>query len=358
MIRLLLLLCLLLGLAACEAAEEVADPKDEPEAADEEDEEDEEVDAPSGYAITEVVTGLDRPTQMIEGPDGRLWVAQLAGEEDDGAGEVVAIDLDSGEQEVLVEGLRKPTGIAVVGDDLWVVQERSVGRAPLEEETVGEVTEELSDLPYNGRSLGTLTPTRQGTLIFNTTGAQEDGEPVEGSATLWELDPDAPDDPDALATNVQNAYAHTFDAEGHLWATEIVAGTFDDERVPDKLNRIERGTDYGWPRCVADRAPVEEFGGDREICAETGRPAALLSARSTPTGLVVHPWEDDEFVIALWAAGEVVTVSPGEEGGPIANEQSFLDEGLTHPQDLLVTDDGLLISDHATGVVYLLTEEE
>ena len=44
-------------------------------------------------STTVVVDGLDHPTQIADGPDGTLLVAQLAGGEGDGTGEVLAVDL-------------------------------------------------------------------------------------------------------------------------------------------------------------------------------------------------------------------------------------------------------------------------
>ena len=69
---------------------------------------------PTGYTVTVAAEGLQGPTQMIEGPDGRLWVAQLNGSENAGSGQVVAVDLTSGASEVLLDGLLKPTGIAIL----------------------------------------------------------------------------------------------------------------------------------------------------------------------------------------------------------------------------------------------------
>lgn len=314
---------------------------------------------PDGFSATELATGLDRPTQMTDGPDGRVWVAQLAGEEDEGAGEVVAVDPSSGDIEVLLDGLDKPTGLAVADDHLWVVEERSVASAPITGSGVGEPTDVLTELPYNGRSLGTLTVTGDDTLLYNTTGARDDdGERVEGSATLWELDPAAPEDPEPLATGVQNAYAHAIDGEGRLWATEISAGQYDGDEAPELINRIVDGGEYGWPRCVADQAPVSESGGSREECAQTERPAAILEEASTPTGLVASPWEDDELIVAQWVTGEIVTVAPAldrEEEQP-AEPELFL-EGLDNPQDLHVRDGALLVTEHATGAIVELVAD-
>ena len=125
----------------------------------------------SGLRVQRVVTDLAGPTQMAFGPDGRLWVAQLNGGENERQGQVLAIDLDSGAREVVVDGLDKPTGIAWLDGDLWIATrdailrargdrgrgdqargDRARGDRPAEPDAV------ISGLPNNGRSNGTLTP--------------------------------------------------------------------------------------------------------------------------------------------------------------------------------------------------------
>lgn len=314
---------------------------------------------PDGFEIEAVTTGLDRPTQMIEGPDGRLWVAQLAGDEDAGVGEVVAVDLDSGDQEVLLDGLDKPTGLAVAAGSVWVVQRDSVVRAPLRGSSeVGEPEVVLGGLPSNGRSLGTMTPTRRGTLLFNTTGALDGTEVVDGSGQLWELEPQRPGAAEPVAHGLQNAYAHTTDADGRVWLTDIHAGDYNETEAPDEVNLLRDGADYGWPQCIGDRAPVEEFHGTLERCAETERPVAVLEAGATPTGVAVSPFADNELFVALWGTGELVTVDvTGGPGDQPADPEGFMG-GLARPQDVLVRDGTLLLSDHEKGVVYELSGKE
>ena len=148
---------------------------------------------PAGYTARVAVEGLEGPTQMIKGPDGRLWVAQLAGEENEGVGEILAIDFDRDERRVVLDGLLKPTGIAVLGGYLWIVAKRDLLRAPLDEEAMaGPIETVQRSLPYNGRSNSTLTVSPEGDLIYATSGARFGGTPIEGSATVWRLNPAAP----------------------------------------------------------------------------------------------------------------------------------------------------------------------
>lgn len=290
------------------------------------------------------VTGLVGPTQMITGPDGRLWVAQLGGPENAGDGQVVAVDPPSGDVEVLVDGLQKPTGIAWLDGGLWIATPTQLLRA--DGQPPGAPVTVLEGLANNGRSNGTLTVTPDGLLLYETSGRERDGGAVDGSGALWLLDPAEPDRPRQLASGLKNAYAHVYDRDGQLWSTEV-AEPLGGVMAPDEVNRIDDGGDYGWPACVGDRLPVSAFGGDRERCGMTERPHVTFDPGVTPTSIVVSPFDADRVIVALWNTDRVVTV-----GMPEGGDSELLLSGFRHPQHLLVDDDALLVSDHATGTIW------
>lgn len=294
--------------------------------------------------VERYVTGLVGPTQMIAGPDGRLWVAQLGGPENAGDGQVVAVDPSAGDVEVLLDGLDKPTGIAWLDGSLWIATPTQLQRADGQPPGPPQVV--LDGLPNNGRSQGTLTVTPAGLLLYETSGRERDGGAVDGSGALWVLDPDRPDSPARLASGLKNAYGHVYDADGQLWATEV-AEPIGGVAAPDEVNRVAAGRDHGWPACLGDRTPVDSFGGDVARCEETVRPHATFEPGATPTSIVVSPFDDERLVVALWNTDRVVTVSTG---GAVRGEPLLT--GLGHPQHLLVDGDALLVADHATGTIW------
>jgi glucose/arabinose dehydrogenase len=306
--------------------------------------------ADAGVTVEQVVSGLRGPTQMIDGPDGRLWVAQLAGGENAGDGQVVAIEGDGGEPEVLLDGLAKPTGIAWLDGALWIATPTEVLRA--EGDPPGEPEPVVAGLPNNGRSQGTLTATPDGDLLYEVTGRERDGGAVDGSGALYVMDPGAPDAPRLLASGFKNAYAHVYDDDGRLWTTEV-AEPIGGSPAPDEIVRVVEGADHGWPACVGDRQPVAAFGGDEQRCADTVRPVATFEpVGATPTSIVLDPTDPDRFVVTLWNAGRVVAVPV--DGGAEPND---LITGLEHPQHLLVDGDAVLVSDFATGTIWRITPE-
>ncbi|MCB9127639.1 MAG: PQQ-dependent sugar dehydrogenase [Ardenticatenales bacterium] len=316
---------------------------------------------PDGYHAELMVEGLQGPTQMILGPDGRLWVAQLAGAENAGQGQVVALDMNTGSQELLLAGLDKPTGIARLDEALWLQAGNSLLRAPLVGDRVGTPDVMLADLPFNGRSLGTLTVTPEGNLLFETSGRRDGNAASEGSGILWELDPADPTHPRPLATGLKGAYAHAFDAAGRLWSTEIGDDPVNGMAPPDELNLIEVGSDYGWPACFGMQEPATNYGGSAAQCATTRAPVALFAERATPVAVVVSPWEAERLLVALWGPGDrgVVRVAVRGEGGEVSGEVTPFIEGMGNPQSLLVLPDGsLLAADFDGGRIYRITAEK
>lgn len=318
------------------------------------------IDVPDGFEVVEVVTGLDGPTQLSALPDGRLLVAELNGGEKDGDGRVLAIEpgvdpaigsADGPTVEVLADDLLTPTGIATIDDELWIMEQRTLSRGPIEG---GDRTVVLEDLPFNGRSETTLTATEQGTLLYGTSGSSigADGRPQTDSGTLWEHDPDGGSTP--LSAGFKNAYAHVIDGDGQLWSTEMSDGRFDGERAPDELVAVTPGVDHGWPRCIGDRTPVIEFGADAAEC-DAGPPSqALFGPGATPTSVVVSPWDVEQLLVALWVEQRVVAVPAGSEGRP--HDPVDVVTGELRPQHLLVDGDRLLIVDFDGGRILAMEQ--
>jgi glucose/arabinose dehydrogenase len=311
---------------------------------------------PADYTISPAIEGLQGPTQMLNAPDGRLWVAHLNREENAGTGQLLALSLVDGSREVLLDGLLKPTGIALLGDALWIASGRDLLRAPLNESGLPAAPKVvLDELPFNGRSNGTLTATPSGTLLFETSGARDGNQAAEGSATLWELDPADPANPRPLATGLKGAYAHTVDFAGNVWTTEIGDDPVNGGPPPDELNLVVEGANFGWPQCFGARQPAENYGGTAEACAATRAPVVLFGPQTTPTSIVPSAWEADTLYVALWGPTDpmVARVRFTMEGdNATASAEPFI-TGLQNPQSLLLANDGsLLVSDFTTGTIY------
>jgi len=317
-----------------------------------------EVTVADGFTLELVATGLEGPTQMARTPAGDIVVGELAGSENAAQGRVVLIDGDDfGQRTTLATGLDKPTGVAVVGDALWVMQRDSLWVGQFDGASPVELAPVLTDLASNGRSEGTLTITPQGSLLFNTSGSKRGAERVDGSATLFVIDEPTltPSSPEPFATGFKHAYAHTYTADGQLWSVEMTDGNFDGERAADELVQVTAGDDAGWPYCVGDNRPVTEFGGDAERCETTPPSHALFDPGATPTSVLAPPWSDDTLLITLWLSSRVVTVPTNPASAP--HVATNVIEGIESPQSLLVDGDTVLIADHETGGLFALARE-
>lgn len=293
---------------------------------------------PAGLAIERLPYQFQGPTQFTVHA-GHLYVAQLNGGENDRQGQIVRVNLSDGSRRILVEGLDKPTGLAILNNALWIATRDAIlrlnldGQAPLE--TI------LEDLPHNGRSNGTLTVTPQNTLLFETSGNRQDAD----SGKLWELDPQTLK-AQAVAGGLKGAYAHTVAADGRVWLTEIADGQVNGTTLPDELNLLQPGADFGWPRCYG-----RELAGPD--CAHVRPAVATFAPHSTPTSVVVSPFAPDTLLVALWLAGEVVQLPITYTGDNAASEPEPFLAGLERPQHLLVQPDGSVwISDFASGAIY------
>lgn len=321
--------------------------------------------AVSEYGVETIVDDLPGPTQLAWHPDGRLLVALLgAGGEGSETGRIVAVDIDApSEPDVLVDGLDTPTGLAVAGDELWIMERTRLVTAPL---AGGVTTVVREDLPNNGRSNGSLTVTSEGRLLYDTSGRQEGTRAADGTGVLWSLDPDNPDDGDTpVLAGMKHAYAAAEDGRGGLLVTEIGDGTYDGERPPDEVVVVGASggpesdddgvPDGGWPRCVGDRDPVAENEGSAEWCERAVPSLALFEPGATPTGVAVAPWDTETAVVALWQSGELAQLpivrAPGE---PPVQATAVLSD-LDGPQHLLPDGDRLLLSVHGQGAVVAVT---
>lgn len=313
---------------------------------------------PEGFSAQLLASGLSGPTQMIAGPDMRLWVAQLNGDENAGLGQVLSVNPKSGSWHVLLDGLTKPTGIAVDKGMLWIAAGRDLLAAPVGVDgSVAPPDPVRTALAFNGRSNGTLTVTPHGEIVYETSGSRLGNEVAPDSAALWALTPQEPTHPHLLATGLKGAYGHTVDAQGRLWTTEIGDDPIDNGSPADELNLVVTGADFGWPQCAGNREPVQRYGGAPERCAETRAPVAIFPPGSTPTSVIVAPWDENTLLVALWNAGEVAQVKITPDGDNATGQVSTFLTGLRNPQHLLAwRDDSVYLSDFASGTIYRITK--
>lgn len=300
---------------------------------------------PEGYAASLLVDGLRNPTAMafgaapdpLTGGSRRLYVAQLNGGENDGTGQIIAIEAGRNITSVVAEGLMKPTGLAWFNDALYVVAYRSVLMLNADNGRLSPPKTLIADVPFNGRSLGRVkvgpspdpfTGEAEPRLYFQSTGG---GAGTSGFVYSMRLDGS---DMRTIARGLKNAFAFTWSlGDGTMYATEI--GDSLGAPPVEEVNVMQRDGDYGWPSCAAGIA-----------CGNTSAPLATFAPHATPTG---SAWWEDKLIITLFGPTDphVAQIELTK-----ANAVSDFARGLQNPIDALVTNEGTLLIMDFAGSVY------
>jgi glucose/arabinose dehydrogenase len=284
--------------------------------------------------LSVVADGFNGPTQISDGPGGLLLVAQLNGEENAATGQVIAFDPSTKAKRVVLDHLDKPTGVLWNNGMLWVMVRRGLVKAAWAEGTAasGPVETVLDNLPFNGRSEGTLTPVDGGAFLYETTGTLVGDIPQEGSGTLWRFDP-RDGSSRVIATGVKNAYAHQLLGDGRVVTTEIGDNIANAPLEEVNIVPLDRTSDLGWPRCAGNQQ-----------CAGVVDPIALFPKSSTPTGIALV---NNDLYVTLFVTGQLMRVPiPAAGTAPLAQPVEVL-SGLKGPHTVLARPDGSLwISEH------------
>lgn len=145
-------------------------------------------------------------------------------------------------------------------------------------------------------------------LRITPDGDPADGNPVNGSP-VWTM-------------GHRNVQGLAFDDQDRLWASEFGDSTW------DELNRIEKGTNYGWPR-VEGRGDIDRF---RNPFAQ------WRTSEASPSGLA---YADG----SLWMAslrGQRLWRVPVNDDGSVEDPQDFFVGGYGRLRTVVVAPDGHL----------------
>lgn len=312
---------------------------------------------PPGFHAEIYASGLHNPTAMAFGPDGKLYLTQLNGGENDGTGQVVVVDKPGVPAHVVLDGLFKPTGLVWRGSDLFLVAGRDVLQTSSGESgQLRPPTSIVHDLPFNTRSEGQIDLLPDGRLLFEASGLVQDPQ----SGRLFTLVPG--EQPKEFAKGLKNAYGHAVDSDsGQIYTTDIGDDPMDGRPPPEEINAVIAGGDYGWPLCYAERLPSTDRGATTASCGSTQPSLVTFPPRSTPTGLTFYDGLDfpssyrDSLYVTLWNGNppEVQRIALQRNGEQVTGVATPFINGMKQPIDLLPNpNNGLLVLDFTAGVVY------
>lgn len=305
---------------------------------------------PAGWVATVLFGGLSQPTQVTVAPDGTLYLAQLNGDENADSGQVLRLR-EGQAPEVVIDGLRKPTGLTWTDGALYIVSREFILVTRPNTDGSFPMPQAVTDaIPFNGRSNGEIFTGPDGLLYFQSTG--NEGNPENSGLLLTAKVGTTPLMVERFARGLKNAYAFAWNpVTGQMYTTEIGDGAISGYgQPPEELNTVRRGGNYGWPRCYANQLENAQFGGERVYCSDTDVPLAMFPAQSTPSGLA---FLDGKLIVALYGLRKLVSVDPNS--GAVSDFAS----GFKRPVSLTVTPDRqtLLVVDIEAGVIYRLVKQ-
>ncbi|GAB2521819.1 PQQ-dependent sugar dehydrogenase [Lysobacter humi (ex Lee et al. 2017)] len=192
---------------------------------------------------------------------------------------------------VLVDGLRSPFGMALVGDRLFVANADALVVLPYTPDAtrIAAPPRKVVDLPGAGDELNhhwtkSLLASPDGRRLYVGVGSNsnvgENGMAAEHDrAAVLEIDPER-GTRSVFASGLRNPVGLAWGPDGALWAVVNERDELGDDLVPDYLTRVERGAFYGWPWSY--------WGANVDARVTPPRPDLVARARVPDYGLGNH----------------------------------------------------------------------
>jgi glucose/arabinose dehydrogenase len=312
-----------------------------------------------GFRAEIYATGLERPTAMAYGPDGRLYVAEETGD-------VVAVRPNARRPRTFASGFPTPLGLAWRGRMLFVSAQGRLEKLQLRSGRAAARRVVLEGLPFGRHQQDSVVVGFDGRLYLGS-GSTCDAcrEKDARSATVLSVLPSGRD-LRIVARGLRNPFGLAFQpGTERLFATVNGQDNLPDPSAPEPaemLVLIRRGAHYGWPRCWPSWSRKRMVG----ACEGVTRPVAYLETHSSADGLTFYRgstfperYRSGVFV-ALWGqyasrehGRRVDFVKLRADGTSPRRGVTPFARGFDHPLALAVDPLGaLLVSDWGRGVIY------
>jgi len=364
--------------------------------------------APEGFTVTAIATGLKIPRQTLVLPNGDILVAEGRGGDDPmlipkdfiagiikaagvthvaGGNRLTLLHDKDGdgsykEQTVFAEHLNAPYGLALVGNQLYVANQDALVRFDYRD---GQTRAEgppvkVTDLPshMNHHWTKALTASADGRFLYVGIGSNsnitERGMLAEvDRAQIWEVDARTGAHR-PYATGTRNPTALTIQpGTGRLWAVANERDEIGPDLVPDYLTSVKDGGFYGWPYSYwGQNVDTRVQPQDPKLVASAIRPDYSLGSHVAALGVAFSApamgakFADGVFVgeHGSWnrqtPAGYKVVFVPFSGGRPSGPPMDFLsgfmgEDGKTRGRPVGVSLDGrgaLIVADDLSNTVW------
>lgn len=365
--------------------------------------------APAGFTVTRFAT-VDHPRWLYVLPNGDVLAAQSSTEPKKAKGVTGFVenllqkkagaakpspnritllrDADGDgvaeTQTVFAEGLKRPFGMALVGDQLYVAYDDAIVRLPYAEgqTKAAAAPVKVFDLPggsINHHWTKNIIASPDGSRLYATVGSNsnigENGIPAEeGRAAVWEFP--LPAGPGRVfASGLRNPNGLDFEpSTGALWTAVNERDMLGDDLVPDYMTSLKDGGFYGWPYSYYGQTVDARVKPPRpDLVAKAIRPDYALGPHTASLGLAFYKAEafpahyrGGVFIgqHGSWnrkpVNGYRVVFIPFANGKPTGAPEAFLtgfldkdDKAQGRPVGVAVDNRGaLLVADDAGGAVW------
>jgi glucose/arabinose dehydrogenase len=343
------------------------------------------IQAPEGFQVQLWADQVPNARLLHFTPAGDLLVSQPR------RGQILLIRADAdGDgradgQRVLLDGLDRPHGLDLLGEQLYIAEASAIRRVGFSEDgpgsgrVVGRPVRLVDDLPEGGNHWSrTLRFGPDGGLylsVGSSCNVCEEEDPRR--AALLRFEPDG-SGAQIFASGLRNSVGFDWQpGTNDLYATDNGRDLLGDDEPPCELNRIVRGGFYGWPYAHGNRKADPEFGeGHEDRITRSIPPAHEFAAHNAPLGItfVRQPDPPAELAGAALVAlhgswnrstkdGYKVVSLHWNERGEI-EERDFLvgfnvaEDVIGRPVDVAEGPDGAFyVSDDYAGAIYRVAFE-
>ena len=289
-------------------------------------------------------------------------------------------------QEVFLEGLNQPFGMALLADTFYVGNTDGVVAFPYAAgaRRITAPGRTLARFKPGGHWTRSLLPSRDGLKLFVGVGSlsnigDEGMQAEEGRAAIYELDL-ASGESRIFAAGLRNPVGMAWEPQtGTLWTVVNERDGLGDETPPDYLTSVQDGGFYGWPYCYWGQTVDDRVPQDPALVATAITPDYALGGHTASLGLCwlpagTLPGFPDGMAIGQhgsWnrskLSGYKVVFVPFAGGRPCGPPRDILsgflapDERASHGRPVGVAlgpDGALLVADDVGHVIWRVTGEQ
>jgi len=278
--------------------------------------------AAPGLKVNAFATGLRHPRWLLVLPSGDVLVAEAtevsrsakgvfdyamvstmkrAAAMGDSANRISLLRDTNGDgvaetQEVFMDGLRQPFGMAVLGSKFYVGNTDGVVVFPYTEgaSRITAPGQKLIGFSPGGHWTRSLLPSPDGQKLYAGVGSlsnigDEGLEAEEGRAAIYELDL-VTGSSRIFASGLRNPVGLVWEpSTGALWTVVNERDGIGDETPPDYLTSVHDGGFYGWPYCYWGQTVDDRVPQDAKAVASALQPDYALGGHTASLGLCWVP---------------------------------------------------------------------